>query len=43
MSQEVFVERVKNIKPDIEILSEYKGQKEKVKLRCKESGKEVGA
>lgn len=40
MSQEVFIEKVKKIKPNIEILSEYKGRKEKVKLRCKICGHE---
>ena len=41
MSQEVFIEKVKKIKPNIEILSEYKGRKEKVKLRCKKTEEEV--
>ena len=38
MPQNVFEEKVRNKNPNIIILSEYKGQKEKVKIRCKKCG-----
>ena len=40
MPQNVFEEKVRNKNPNIIILSEYKGQKEKVKIRCKKCGHE---
>lgn len=40
MSQEDFVKKVSDKKPTVEVLSEYKGQDQKVLFKCKICGHE---
>lgn len=40
LTQTEFIERIKKISPNIEILSDYCGQKGYIKCRCKKCGRE---